>query len=316
MIILILSLLIVLLWWPLHKKNEWALCWTGLLLILIGGQIGYSMTFTAFSLGVASLLIWLESIKAILVRHFSTDAQLVKYNQKTFTLMLLNLFVCLPLLFKYQEHFPWLNHQVILTALIVNGITTLGLVIFWGAIVTLQLLSKPVKADCLIVLGAGLRHGKVPPVLAARLQRAATCWKLNRNATIIVTGGILHGEKLSEARAMAKYLTTHGIPQDRIILEEQAMNTWDNLRNCQKLLQKRAESKQKIIVITSSFHIFRTYNYLRRLKLSWSIVPSKTPWKLQPLTVVRDYLGIIRDHYRSWLAILFVFLAIAELLER
>ena len=180
----------------------------------------------------------------------------------------------------------------------------------------MQLLSKPVKADCLIVLGAGLRHGKVPPVLAARLQRAATCWKLNRNATIIVTGGILHGEKLSEARAMAKYLTTHGIPQDRIILEEQAMNTWDNLRNCQKLLQKRAESKQKIIVITSSFHIFRTYNYLRRLKLSWSIVPSKTPWKLQPLTVVRDYLGIIRDHYRSWLAILFVFLAIAELLER
>lgn len=129
MIILTLSLLIVLLWWPLPKKNEWALCWTGLLLILIGGQIGYSMTFTAFSLGVASLLIWLESIKAILVRHFSTDAQLVKYNQKTFALMLLNLFVCLPLLFKYQEHFPWLNHQVILTALIVNGITTLGLVI-------------------------------------------------------------------------------------------------------------------------------------------------------------------------------------------
>lgn len=45
MIILTLSLLIILLWWPLPKKNEWALCWTGLLLILIGGQIGYPKTF-------------------------------------------------------------------------------------------------------------------------------------------------------------------------------------------------------------------------------------------------------------------------------
>ncbi|WP_314737393.1 YdcF family protein [Limosilactobacillus urinaemulieris] len=316
MIILILSLLIILLWWPLPKKNEWALYWTGLLLILIGGQIGYPKVFTAFSLGVASLLIWLESIRAILVRHFSTDAQLLKYNQKTVVLMLLNLFICLPLLFKHQGDFPWFNHQVILTALIVNGITTLGLVIFWGAVITIQLLSRPVKADYLIVLGAGLRHGKVPPVLAARLQQAVACWNLNRNATIIVTGGILRGEKLSEAKAMAKYLTTHGIPQDRIVLEEQAMNTWDNLQKCQKLLQKQAEPKQKIIVVTSSFHAFRAYNYLRKLKLSWSIVSSNTPWKLQPLTVIRDYLGIIRDHYRSWLAILFVLLVIAELVGR
>ena len=124
----------------------------------------------------------------------------------------------------------------------------------------------------------------------------------------------MHGEQLSEAQAMAKYLINHGIPQDRIILEEQAMNTWDNLRNCQRLLQKQADPKQKIVVITSSFHIFRTFNYLRKLKLSWPLVSSKTPWKLQPLTVVRDYLGIIRDHYRSWLAILLVILVIAELL--
>ena len=302
MIILTLSLLIILLWLPLPKKNEWALCWTGLLLILIGGQIGYPKIFTAVSLGVASLLSWLEPIRAILVRYFSTDAQLIKYNQKTFGLMFLNLFICLPLLFKHQRYFTWFNHQVILTALIVNGITTLGLVIFWGAIITAQLLSRPVKSDYLIVLGAGLRQGKVPPVLAARLQQATACWRLNRNATIIVTGGILHGEQLSEAQAMAKYLINHGIPQGRIILEEQAMNTWDNLRNCQRLLQKQADPKQKTIVVTSSFHVFRTSNYLRKLKLSWSIVSSKTPWKLQPLTVVRDYLGIIRDHYRSWLS--------------
>lgn len=313
MIIIALFLLIILLWWPLPRKNVWALCWTGLLLVLISGQISYPGTVTAVSLGIASLLTWLESIRGILVRHFSATKQLIKYNQKALALMLLNLLIWLPLLIKQQGQSSLINQQIALVALVVNGLTTLGLVIFWGAIIAVQLSSKPVKADCLVVLGAGLRRGKVPPVLAARLQQAIKCWNLNRKATIVVTGGALHGERLTEAQAMADYLTVKGVPRNKIILEEQAMNTWANLRNCQALLQKQDQSMQKIMVITSSFHVFRTHNYLHRLGLAWSINPSKTPWKLQPLTVVRDYLGIIRDHWWRWLIILVITLVIGEL---
>lgn len=313
MIALALGLLIVFLWWPLPRKNEWALWWTGILLLLIGSQIAYPKTFIAISLGFASLLTWLEAMRSILVRRFSTAPQLIRYNQKTFGLMVLNLVAWLPLLFRQSIHLSWFNQQLVLVARTVNGITTLGLVIFWLAIIALQFFSKPMKADYLIVLGAGLHHAKVPPVLAARLQQAIACWKLNPAAKIIVTGGILHGEDISEAQAMADYLMAHDIPQTQIIREEQAMNTWDNLRNCQKLLPTPVKNNQKVVVVTSSFHVFRTKNYLRRLSLDWNISPSKTPWRLQPLTVIRDYLGIVRDHYRSWLVILIVGLIISEI---
>ncbi|WP_251575418.1 YdcF family protein [Limosilactobacillus agrestimuris] len=313
MIIFALALLIILLWWPLPKKNEWALCWTGILLILIGGQICYPEKITAISLGTASLLTWLELISIVLIRRFSKENRLVRDNYKAFALILLNLIFWLPLLFEPAEQFSWFGQQVIFCARVVNGITTLGLLIFWGSTILLQVFSKPVNADYLIVLGAGLRHGKVPPILAARLQQAISCWQLNDESTIIVTGGLLHGAQLSEAQAMADYLISHGIPKNKILLEEQAKNTWANLQNCQKLLQSRIKPNPKVVVVTSSFHVLRTKSYLWRLGLKWSLSPSRTPWKFQSLTVIRDYLGILRDHYRSWLGLLIIVIIIGEL---
>ncbi|MBB1063336.1 YdcF family protein [Limosilactobacillus fastidiosus] len=312
MIIFALALLILLLWWPLPKKNEWALCWTGILLLLIGGQICYPENVTAISLGTASLLTWLELISLVLIRRFSKESRLIIDNCKAFALIILNLIFWLPLLFKSGEQFSWLGHQVILIAQIVNGITTLGLLIFWATTIILQAFSKPISADYLIVLGAGLCHGKVPPVLAARLQQAISCWRLNNKSIIVVSGGLLRGAKLSEAQAMADYLISHGIPQNKILLEEQAQNTWANLQNCQKLLQKWIKPNQKVVVVTSSFHVLRTKSYLQKLGLNWALSPSRTPWKLQSLTVIRDYLGILRDHYRVWLGLLIIAIIVGE----
>jgi uncharacterized SAM-binding protein YcdF (DUF218 family) len=291
---------------------EWPLCWTGILLILIGGEIAYPETFTAPALGTASLLTWLESIGIVLIRRFSEPHKLIKYNQKVLALMLLNLFGWLPLLFNQTYQYSWFNQQIILVAQVINGVATLGLILYWLVIIWQQLFSKPESADYLVVLGAGLRQGKVPPVLAARLDQAIKCWQLNTKAKIIVTGGILHGESISEAQAMDDYLVAKGIPQTQIILEERAMNTWENLKNCQKLLLRRRQLDTKIQVVTSSFHVLRTSDYLRQLGLGWPTIASKTPWQLQPLTVVRDYLGVLRDHLYSWLTLLVIVVLICE----
>lgn len=312
MIIIALFLLIILLWWPLPFKVEWPLCWTGILLILIGGEIAYPETFTAPALGTASLFTWLESIGVVLIRRFSEPNRLIKYNQKVLALMLLNIFGWLPLLFNQAYQYSWFNQQIILVAQVINGVATFGLLLYWLIIIGQQLFSKPGSADYLVVLGAGLRQGKVPPVLAARLDQAIKCWQLNAKAKIIVTGGLLHGESISEAQAMADYLIDKGIPQAQIILEERAMNTWENLQNCQKLLLKAGQLNTKIRVVTSSFHVLRTRDYLRQLGLRWPIIASETPWRLQPLTVVRDYLGVLRDHFGSWAVILVIVVIIRE----
>ena len=312
MMIIALFVLIILLWLPLPQKIEWPLWWTGILLILIGGEIVYPVTFTAVSLGVATLLTWLEAIIAILIRRFSDPSRLLQFNYKTLALMLLNVLGWLPMLFHQPYQDWWFNEQIIIWARVIDSVSTIGLIIFWLFVLMLQTIKRPVYADDIIVLGAGLQHGKVPPVLAERLNRAMTCWHLNPSAQIIVTGGQLHGENISEAHAMAKYLMGKGVPQGKITLEDHAMNTWDNLRNCRQILADQNKLGKKIVVVTSSFHVLRVRNYTQRLKLSWPVIASKTPWRFQPLTIVRDYLGIIRDHYRMWIGLQLVLIMICE----
>lgn len=315
MIALALLCVIALLWWPLPPKQTLTLCLTAIILILVGEEIAYPVTFNAFSLGTVSLITWLEIIYVVLIRRFSRPHRLLAYNQKVLGLLLINVFVWLPLLFKQGEQPFWLNQQIIIWALVVNGIVTLGLLIFWTFIIALQGLARPLAADYLVVLGAGLHNGAVPPVLAERLNQAISCWQLNTDARIIVTGGILRNENISEAQAMKEYLVERGVPSAAVILEDRALNTWQNLKNCAQIIHQQNLQRVKVVVITSSFHVLRTRNYLHRLGFEWIIVPSNTPWSLQPLTVTRDYLGIIRDHYRSWIILLIIIGVLAEFIE-
>ena len=164
MMIIALFVLIILLWLPLPQKIEWPLWWTGILLILIGGEIVYPVTFTAVSLGVATLLTWLEAIIAILIRRFSDPSRLLQFNYKTLALMLLNVLGWLPMLFHQPYQDWWFNEQIIIWARVIDSVSTIGLIIFWLLVLMLQTFKQSVHADDIIVLGAGLQHGKVPPV--------------------------------------------------------------------------------------------------------------------------------------------------------
>lgn len=315
MIVIGLFLLILLIWWPLPSKVELPLFFTGGLLILIGGNVAYPDQFAAIGIGCGCLITWLEAIIAILIRRFANPERLLQFNGKTLCLMGVNYLVWLPLLFRQPLNGGWLSQQIIIWAQVINGLTSLGLLVFWLLILLCQQSSKPQAARVIIVLGAGLHKGKVPPVLAERLKMALKCWQEDQQAMIIVTGARLRDEKISEAAAMAQYLEQLGLPEDNIIYEERAKNTWDNLKNCQQLIQERSILERGIIVITSSFHVIRTKNYVQRLHLDWPVIASKTPWRYQPLTIVRDYLGIIRDHYRSWLVLLLLGIIVLELVE-
>lgn len=111
-------------------------------------------------------------------------------------------------------------------------------------------------------------------------------------AKIIVSGGIVQNAKTSEAEVMAAYLIAYGIPARKIICETQALNTWQNLAFASQLIKS-----QETVVVTSDFHVLRARTYARKMGLNWSFVSSKTPWRYCPLTFIRDYLGIIRDHW-------------------
>lgn len=86
------------------------------------------------------------------------------------------------------------------------------------------------KVDYVIVLGARLYGDRPSPALLERLKVAKDYLMEDEDIKVVVTGGQGIDEKIPEAHAMAKYLVANGIEQNRIIKEEQATNTFENLQ--------------------------------------------------------------------------------------
>ncbi len=126
----------------------------------------------------------------------------------------------------------------------------------------------PVLLDCrsaadtaaphLIVCGAGV-HGSVPSRSLTDRLRAALDWlQANPDADAVLSGCQGPGEDLSEARAMFLWLTERGVEADRLILEEQATNSYENIANSLALLADRdGRPAGRVAILSSEYHLHR-----------------------------------------------------------
>ncbi|WP_410642612.1 YdcF family protein [Amycolatopsis sp. lyj-346] len=154
--------------------------------------------------------------------------------------------------------------------------------------------------DAIIVLGCGLDGERVPPLLAARLERAIRLH--DREATpplLVVSGGRGPGERVSEAEAMQAYLRDRGVPDDRIRREDQARTTEENLRFSAALLPADA---RRVVAVTSNYHVFRTAVECRRLGLPFHATGSPTARYFLPSALLREFAALILHYRRTTLA--------------
>ncbi len=159
------------------------------------------------------------------------------------------------------------------------------------------------EVTAVIVLGAGV-NGRVPSLsLQKRLEAALDYVKDKPDIPIVVTGGQGRGEEITEARCMADWLMARGIPEDRLILEEQAKDTEENLDFSLTLLAERGiDSTSNIAVVSSDYH-------LARAALLWgppNMVPvaAHMPARFWPLTVnyyIREAFGVAYIMLRNFL---------------
>lgn len=136
-------------------------------------------------------------------------------------------------------------------------------------------------AAAVIVLGAGV-NGRSPSLsLRTRLDAALAYVKERPDIPIVVSGSQGRGEDVSEARCMYDWLTERGVPPERLILEEQADNTEENIRYSLELLEER-DIAGNIAVVSSDYHLCRASMYL-----GGDMVPvaAHMPTKYLPLTV-------------------------------
>lgn len=199
--------------------------------------------------------------------------------------------VLFALLTRWKEKYPW----ALWCRRFFLGLLTAGFVLF--AVLEVRVLSwartdhdTPVAA--VIVLGAGVNGTEPSLSLLTRLEAALAYIQDKPDVPIIVSGSQGRGEDVSEARCMAGWLTARGVPLERIILEEQATNTEENIRYSLELLEERGIAGN-IAVVSSDYHLCRAAMYL-----GGDMVPvaARMPARYWPLTVnyyIREAFGLV-----------------------
>lgn len=126
----------------------------------------------------------------------------------------------------------------------------------------------------LIVFGAALKPDGAPSgVLRRRIEGAATIYRGLGEARVIVTGGG------GEAAVMRSGLVAAGVPEARILVEDQARDTLESVVLCDAILRHHTDVNL-VVPCTSGFHQPRCQALLRLA--GWRVrlfrMPSDRPY--------------------------------------
>ena len=151
----------------------------------------------------------------------------------------------------------------------------------------------PADLDYLIVLGAQVREDGPSAVLKYRLDAAADYMRSNESVICIVTGGQGGYEPAPEGVVMKQYLTKQGIAPERILVEDRAENTVQNILFSKPLL---SSSDASVGIVTNNFHVTRAMALARKQGLTnaYAIAAPSTPLYL-PNNMLREFFGLTKD---------------------
>lgn len=113
------------------------------------------------------------------------------------------------------------------------------------------------SAQAIILLGGN------PNVLRERASAAARLYREGRAPYIIPTGGVKWDTdmgRMSEAERMAEYLKEFGVPEEAILLENEATTTRENMIFATLMIERRIRPRGPfgLIVVTSPAHLRRS----------------------------------------------------------
>ncbi|MEV1292411.1 YdcF family protein [Pseudonocardia sp. NPDC049635] len=153
--------------------------------------------------------------------------------------------------------------------------------------------------DFVVVLGSRLIDGRVPPLLASRLDRAAALWHAETRrggAPLLVTsGGQGPDEPVPEAHAMARHVVSAGVPAESVVTEDRSMTTLENLGNSHAIMTDRRPG-YRCVVVTNNFHVFRAALMTRKAGVDGQVIGSPTAAYYWPSATIREFTAILVEH--------------------
>ncbi|MCR5663628.1 MAG: YdcF family protein [Oscillospiraceae bacterium] len=239
------------------KKTAWLWGSGALLALALLLRFAFSVRYPAYALGflAVGVVVWhLRKNWKALVALLGAGAAVLLFALRGYAYWAyICLFVAaLIVLHRFLPPFWWK---------LLSALVALGLVYF--CIVEVPIIKnartdREPGRDYLVVLGAAVYGDQPSLTLQRRLEGALDYLERYPDAVAIVSGGMGPGETVTEAQAMHDWLRAHGIAEERIILEEKATSTMENLRFSFELIRERGDEPDgNVALVSSAYHLYR-----------------------------------------------------------
>lgn len=180
--------------------------------------------------------------------------------------------------------------------LLITGRTLIALaaVFFFlvqGMIIHGMVASAPQGLDYLVILGARVNGTEPSPALQMRSEVAAEYLLSNPDTIAIASGGMGEGENMTEAECIAGILKEAGVPEERILLEDKATSTAENMRFSYAMMDSPYAT---VGVVTNGYHMYRA-QLIARSNGDHPIygVSAGSSLFMLPHTMTREFIGLV-----------------------
>lgn len=107
------------------------------------------------------------------------------------------------------------------------------------------------KADCILILGAGVKDGKPKPMLRDRLLAGIELYKSGAAEKIIMSGD--HGRAdYDEVNVMRAFALEQGVRAEDIFLDHAGFSTYDSVYRAKNIF-----GAENIIIVSQKYHLYR-----------------------------------------------------------
>ena len=147
---------------------------------------------------------------------------------------------------------------IYLFAAVLYAVTFISLVVYIYSTIGAQVSPDEIRDDSVIIVyGAGLRDDGKPDKALVRRLDASLRLAGDRTPYIIVSGAQGEYEIRTEASAMKEYLIEKGYPEDKIITEEMATDTKENVKYSFEIIEEKGLGDSTVVSVSNKFHVPR-----------------------------------------------------------
>lgn len=152
-------------------------------------------------------------------------------------------------------------------------------------------LEKAAPADCVLVLGAGLRKdGSPTEVLADRIDTGIRVYESGVSDRLLMSGD--HGRKdHDEVNAMKAIAVARGVPADSVFCDHAGFSTYESMYRASDIF-----GAEKIVIVTQRSHLPRAVYDARRLGIeAYGVASDQRAYANSRYQNVREFLARAKD---------------------